>query len=437
MRSNSKNARAAQSDSAIATAGEVFDDGTLIELVEDLSQPSGLGLLKWDGCRALTSPRIVHARKAYVPLPLDPTIRRALRLPSTSSDFVSTAALFDELLAVATKFTDLAQPFCELLVSFVIASWLADRLPQPINLSLWSPVAPDGARILLLLSSLCRLPLLLTGVNAADLRALPGELPATLLILRPASSRRTHEFLAASGWRGFHSARSGRLVEFLGAKALSTDAPLDDRMVGCTIQIPVTRSMRSLPALDKRALQELSTEFLPKLLRFRLRHCGSARGARGTEAVDVAPGGQLSSALRVCFRDEPELGDRLVAQLIEVGENGGEGPLDDPRALLLEVVWSRCHSRERDKLRVAEVALDLNAALSRIGELKLSERMVGGLLRSIGLRTHRLGQDGRGLMLDPPTRRRIHHFARVRNVRSAKQPFPGCAECAQLETSRS
>jgi len=436
LRSNS-NARAAQSDSAIATGGEVFDDGTLIELVEDLSQPSGLGLLKWDGRRAVTSPRIVHARKAYVPLPLDPTIRRALRLPSTSSDFVSTAALFDELLAVATKFTDLAQPFCELLVSFVIASWLADRLPQPINLSLWSPVAPDGARILLLLSSLCRLPLLLTGVNAADLRALPGELPATLLILRPASSRRTHEFLAASGWRGFHSARSGRLVEFLGAKALSTDAPLDDCTVGSTIQMPVTRSMRSLPALDKRALQELSTEFLPKLLGFRLRHCGPAHGPRSTEAVDIAPGSQLSSALRVCFRDEPELGDRQVAYLVETGQNGDDSRRDAPHVFLLEVGWARCHELGRETLYVGEITSDLNAALLRIGQLKLSERMVGSLLRSIGLRTHRLGRNGRGLTLDPPTRRRVHHFARVRNVRSAKQPFPGCAECAQLETSRS
>jgi hypothetical protein len=413
---------------------------TVIEMIQDLSQPSGLALLKWTRRRAITSSRIVHGGKTYVPLALDPSLRGALRLPSNCSEFVSTATLFEELVGVAAQFTDLAEPFREQLTSFVLASWLADCLPGPINLSLWSPTAADGARILLLLNCLCRLALLLTGVNASDLRALPDGLPATLLILRPASGRRTNEFLSASGWREFRMVRSGRLVEILGAKAISTDAPLNDGMLGPMIQIPVSPSMRSLPTLDHRAQQEVAAEFLPKLLHFRLRRCGMVREAVATGTAgdgSVTPHSQLSDGLRVCFSDEPKLRDRQVALLIETGQNGDESRLRDPRVLLLEMVWARCHESGRDRLYVGEIAVDLNAAFSRIGQLEVTDRMVGSLLKSVGLGTHHLDRNGRGLKLDPPTRRRIHQLARMRDLRSLGQPFPGCAECVQSQASRS
>jgi hypothetical protein len=437
VRGTPRNVRnSSPSTSAVPTGGEIFDDGIVIELVEDLSQPGGLALLKWDGRRAITSPRIVRGGNAYVPLQLDPSLRGSLRLPPNCSDFVSTASLFEELVGVAAKFTDLAEPFREQLISFVLASWLADCLPGPINLSLWSPTIADGARVLLFLDCLCRLPLLLTGVNASDLRALPDRLPATLLILRPASGRRTSEFLSASGWREFRMARSGRLVEILGAKALSTDAPLNDRMLEPMIQIRVSPSMRPLPMLDHRAQQELAAEFLPKLLQFRLRRCGEVLGAAATgRAGDGSVGlvSQLSSGLRACFSDEPELRDRQVRILIEAEQNGHGARLTDPRVPLIEVLWSRCHENGRQKLYVSEIATDVRAALSLNGNSKLEDRMVGSLLKSLGLRTVKLDRYGRGIKLDPLTRNLIHQLACAHRVPSAEAPFAGCFECSRAQ----
>ncbi len=437
MRRNPQNAKNSTTpNSAIPTCGKVFDDGTVIELIEDLSQPSGLALLKWNRHKATTSSRVVHRGETYAPLPLDPSVRGALRLPSNCSEFVSTATLFEELVGVAAQFTDLAEPFREQLTSFVLASWLADCLPGPINLSLWSPTAADGARILLLLNCLCRLALLLTGVNASDLRALPDGLPATLLILRPASGRRTNEFLSASGWREFRMARAGRLVEILGAKALSTDAPLNDRMLGPMFQIPVSPSMRSLPTLDHRAQQEVAAEFLAKLLQFRLRRCGMVRGAAATGTAgdgSVAPVSQLSDGLRACFSDEPEFRDRQLALLIEAEPNGHRARLTDPRVPLIEVLWARCHEDGREKLYVAEIAADVNDVLSLNGDVKLSDRMAGSLLRGLGLRTSKLDRKGRGVKLDPATRKLVHELARVHNVPSAETPFAGCSECSRVQ----
>jgi hypothetical protein len=106
--------------------------------------------------------------------------------------------------------------------------------------------------------------------------------------------------------------------------------------------------------------------------------------------------------------------------------------LRDPRLVLLEVLLVRCHEEGRRKIYVAEVAADLNAALDDAGATStLGDRMVGSLLKSIGLRTRGLGRNGRGLKLDSATRLAIHRLAGSFRVASAKQPYPGFNECAQ------
>ena len=113
MRGSPKSNKATTpSNSAVPIGGKVFDDGTVLELIQDLSQPNSLALLKWDGRRIVISRRVVYQGKAYVPLALDPGVRRALRLPSSCSGPASTAALFRELVAVVTKYTDLAENTC-------------------------------------------------------------------------------------------------------------------------------------------------------------------------------------------------------------------------------------------------------------------------------------------------------------------------------------
>jgi len=424
---NTKNS--AIPNSVIETSGEIFDDGSAIELVEDLTQPTGVSLLRWRQGKVRISPEFVHQGRSYVPVTLDLSVRRALRLPSHCSAFGTTGLLFDQLVALAAEYTGLADHLLQQLVVFVFASHLPDLLPAPINLWLWSPALPNGARVLQLLGCLCRQAVMLSGVGEGDLRTLPDRLQATLLILRPASNRRTRESLAASGWPGFHMVRAGRLVEVVGAKALLTDAPLNDPTLGPMIEIPVANGRCPPLVLDKRAQEKVASEFLPKLLQYRLtRH--PAKSAK-TDDASPATTSQLSNGLRVCFWDEPKLGEQQIALLeAEQRENG----LTDPRVILTEVLLSRCHEPQREEVQVGEVAFDVNAVIfSRGGTLQLSDRLVGSLMKSLGLRTHRLGQNGRGLGLDPSTRRAIHRLAESYHVPAAGQPFPGCAECARNE----
>jgi hypothetical protein len=319
---------------------------------------------------------------------------------------------------------------------FVFASWLADFLPAPINLSLWSPVAADGARVLRLLDCFCRQAMALSGTNARDLSLLPTELQATVLIFRPSSGRRLRELLSTCGWQGFHAVRSGQFGEIVGSVALSTDSPLNDRRLDPMIEIPITPGRRPLPVLDRRTQLELARTFQPKLLRYRLFHHEAARTAESSEAASAGSAGQLISGLHACFIDEPEIRDQQVSLLLETQRHEEALCPTDPRVLLVEVLIAVCHEPGRTELHVAEATVDMNAAIfSRGGTLKMSPRLVGSLLKSVGLSTHRLGRTGRGITLDPATRQAIHRLAGLYHIPTEGCTLPDCAECAPAQGS--
>jgi hypothetical protein len=179
--------------------------------------------------------------------------------------------------------------------------------------------------------------------------------------------------------------------------------------------------------------QELAREFQPKLLRYRLLHYQAAVGAGSANPASAGPASQLATGLCACFSDEPKLRDEQVALVIEAERNGHGTRLTDPRVLLIEVLWSRCHESGRQKLYVAEIGADVCAALSLNGDLELHDRMVGSLLKSLGMRTSKLDGKGRGIKLDPPTRNLIHQLAGMHKVPSAETPFPGCPQCSLVQ----
>jgi len=216
--------------------------------------------------------------------------------------------------------------------------------------------------------------------------------------------------------------------------ALSTDAPLNDRSLDPIIEVPVTPGTRPLPILDRRTQEELARKYLPKLLRYRLLHCEAAKTAAPPDTASSGSASQLVSGIRACFVDESEISDQQVSLLLEAQRHEDVPCPTDPRMLLAEVLLTLCHDPGRTELHVAEIAADMNAAIfSRGGILKLSARWVGSLLKSVGLATRRIGRTGRGLTLDPPTRRAIHRLAMIRNVPIPGRTLKDCAECEQAQ----
>ena len=196
------------------------------------------------------------------------------------------------------------------------------------------------------------------------------------------------------------------------------------------IVIPVAASRRQLPALDRQAQDEVAKEFQPKLLHYRMRHRKATNAAPSTQAGSAGTASPFATEMRACFSDAPELMDRQVALLAEAERAIDETRRADPRVLVLEVMWARCHEAGRDRLHVGEVTLDVNVVLGRLRKEPLTSRMVGSIVRSLGLATRKIDAKGFGFRLDTSRRQRIHQLARSHSVPSAGQPYPGCAECS-------
>ncbi|MGB6840747.1 MAG: hypothetical protein WBE16_07135, partial [Candidatus Sulfotelmatobacter sp.] len=65
----------------IISAGEVFADGTMIELVSGSSGLDKPDFLLWDGKKASVGTHIKHGRRTYEVPELGPSLYRATRFP--------------------------------------------------------------------------------------------------------------------------------------------------------------------------------------------------------------------------------------------------------------------------------------------------------------------------------------------------------------------
>ena len=95
-------------NSPIATAGEVFADGGMIELIAGASEESPR-LLHWDGAKETVSSIVEHGGRSYEPAVIDRSILRELRLPTRTTSPGSTRELLSEICTLVTKFVGLAE----------------------------------------------------------------------------------------------------------------------------------------------------------------------------------------------------------------------------------------------------------------------------------------------------------------------------------------
>ena len=217
--SASERSRAKRSN--VKTAGEIFGDGTLIELVSGSSVPNKPDLLLWNGTKATIAPRVQYAGRNYEATELIASVGNATRLPSGCSDYGSVRELCTKIASLFTRHLGLPEPESSLLAYFAISSWFADCLPTAPGLAIYGPFQGQGINVLRLLRCLCRRPLLLADITPAGLRSLPMYLHPTLLINQPRLNPRMWTLLRTSSHRGFCvPAGKGGVLDVHGARAI-------------------------------------------------------------------------------------------------------------------------------------------------------------------------------------------------------------------------
>src|SRR5262249_34641465 len=152
---------------------------------------------------------------------------------------------------------------------------------------------------------------------------------------------------------------------------------------GHVVEIPIAPSGRTLPPLDASFQKAVAVE-RDKLLQFRVDLCRLKKSVEGAENSSPGPAGAFAGGLCIDFGDAPEL-QKHLGFLTESESDWSEVRAGDPRMVLIKVLLARCHEQGRDEIHVAEIAADVNATLDAEGATSLSARLVGSLLKSVGL----------------------------------------------------
>jgi hypothetical protein len=406
---------------AIKTTGQLFPDGTMLELVRPEPGADELGLLRWDGKSATIGKQFEVNDKIYRPVSLNRTHLSALHLPRHAAAYGTTRDLFNGIVRLFTEYSDIPESGAWQIAYFILASFLTERLVAAPFLSLTAPFGTPRTQLLRLLSCICRRALILADVTPAAIASLASLRP-TFVFDEPNLSRRTERFLYASNSGGRIAVGNGRITDVSSAKVICCREPLRDALLASqALQVTLSPPSRQLPFLGERVCASIAAEFQAKLLQYRLENLNRIC----TPDVDVS---ELAVTLQdvarnigSCIVDDKEL-QLGVVQLLRGRDQ--DVHLDSSTELgsaILEGLIFCCHG-SRLRVLCGELADVVNTIWEGRGEgRKTTPESVGRKLRALDLRTERIDGVGNGLRLTESARLRIHNLANAYRVPSLRQ----------------
>jgi len=416
-------------EQVVITSGEVFSDGTVIDLVAsaDICRPD---LLLWNRQRATVAPRIQHGGIVYEAPELRPSIGQAIRFPTEARPSSSAPGLFAEFAGLLQRYLGVEDMMARELSLGNGSTWLADVLPSPPPLVISGPAMAAATTLFNLLSCASRRALRLAGISRGVLAALPMHLRPTLLINQPDLTRGMSHLLRACNHRGLCvPGKGGAILDWVGSKAVflgmdSSASAWSD--VALWVSLPPARS--GLDILDEPTMTQIAQDFLPRFMGFRLDWLRKARESchPGRRFADS----DLVHNLLACVQHEPELIQSVTPLLYSQGQEATERGMRDPNVAVLEVLWNPAH--QAGELPVKEITEYLNVLLRTRGETyEYTEEEVGRNLRNHGFYRHRKGS-GMVLRFSSDTNQLLHRLVHKRGL--DLPPVQGCCHCAKSES---
>ena len=264
----------AQAETSIPTRGEVFPDGSFIELIRpDDSAP--LRLLLWSGGEELVGEVLTYRGRQYKPGIVHDTILRALKLPSRAASFGSLRDLLAEVSKLVDQYVRLPEKHTALVGRFVLATWLVDAMQSAPRIRIEGCDTFRARQLLLLLTCICRRSLQMTAVGPAAFCSLPSGFRFTLILDQTDISDKFSSFLDAAIRRDSPILKRGELLDLFGPQVIWR--PDDRAWPPGSISIPCIPCGQKLPALDQATQAEIVENFQPKLLAFRFAYLAEAR----------------------------------------------------------------------------------------------------------------------------------------------------------------
>jgi hypothetical protein len=269
---------------------------------------------------------------------------------------------------------------------------------------------------------------LLSGIDVPALATLPSKLDATLLISQRNLPRHVMQVLAASNNRYFCLARGKGQLHVYGAKAFSADPEVVN---GTGVRVSLSPTPDPLPTMTDANEKEIANEFQAKLLRYRMvnhrRVCAAQVNTR--DFVPAMRDEVRAWLAPIC--DCPDLQKSVSNSLLQQSREVEGARLADDRCLVAEAALFFCHKENTGHFFVGDLAECVNTLLAgRHEDRALTDKMVGLLLRALGIRGQRVVK-GYKIMLTDSVRRQIHEVARGYQVLPVQDGIARCRHCPE------
>ena len=111
----------------IATAGEVFTDGVMIELIAG-ANPEHPQLMLWDGSKEIVAPVVAYNGQLYEPARIDRSIHEQMTLPTCCWPHGTTREFLTEIRDLMTNLVGLDEKSASLAARIVFCSAVVDAL---------------------------------------------------------------------------------------------------------------------------------------------------------------------------------------------------------------------------------------------------------------------------------------------------------------------
>ena len=240
----------------IATAGEVFTDGVMIELIAGVN-PEHPQLMLWDGSTEITGAVVEYRSQQYEPAKIEASILRQLTLPARCCPHGNTRELLTEICNLIKNLVGLDEKSASLTARIVLCSAVVDALSIAPALVITGPDIARASRLVTLLRCLCWRPISLTSVTPASFCSLASGVRFTFLISQASVSDKLRKLLDDSSNRNQKIPSRGRLLDLFGVQVIHSDSfLLPDSWPLRSIQISVTPTADALPPFDQKCTAE-------------------------------------------------------------------------------------------------------------------------------------------------------------------------------------
>jgi len=405
---------------SVATVGENFNDGSVLELVTPASSGSLFLLFRKAGKQRIAR-QVQHSRCIYQPPDLDESLRRAIRFPPSAQSYGSTGKLLGRVRQLFAGYAGLPRPESALITAWAASSWFADCFSSPPTLLISGPNMDHAIRLFRLLHCVCRRSVLLGDLSRSAFLTL-APLGATLLINQPDLSPRIRALFATSNYHGVHVFGNGKISSIASSKAIFLGMEHASEDEGLHLALPPAHC-DLLP--KERQLSEIAQELQAQLLLYRLRNLDKVRDFSPSK-LDSTFISDVARNLAASVLGQVEIVESIGPLLRRLAEDKIAQRGCDIHVAIIEVTWGPSHEGQEIKIsRLAELA---NALLRCRGEtLEYSAAEIGWKLKNFGFRHHRNGS-GMLLKFSRENRFLLHQLAARGGLNLPRAS--GCALCS-------